>query len=64
MRFDCAVDLGRHRQAAIVMLARWNAKAVPQNNAAATAGAVMTDAIGGSNDSLVTACHSVAIRTL
>jgi hypothetical protein len=40
-RFDCAADRGRHRQAAMMALAMWNANAVPQNDAAATAGAVM-----------------------
>jgi hypothetical protein len=41
-RFEGAADLGRHRQAAMMTLAIWNAKAVPQNNAAETAGAVMS----------------------
>jgi hypothetical protein len=62
--FDCTAILGRHRQAVIMMLTIWNAKAVPQNDAAATAGTVMAHAIGVSNDNVVTVCHSVAIRTL
>jgi hypothetical protein len=40
-RFVRAADLGRHRQAVMMTLAMWTAKAVAQNNAAATAGAVM-----------------------
>jgi hypothetical protein len=35
------VDLGEHRRAATMMLAMWSEKAVPQNNAAATAEDVM-----------------------
>ena len=59
---DFAIGLGRQRQAAIMMLAMWNTLVMPQNIAAATAEAVMSAAIGASNDSVVTACHSVATR--
>src|SRR5262245_37200574 len=41
MRFDGAAALGRHRQAAMIMLAMWSTKAVLQNDAAATAKSVM-----------------------
>jgi hypothetical protein len=39
--FDGAAGLGLHRRAAMMMLAIWNTKAVPQKDAAATAGTVM-----------------------
>jgi hypothetical protein len=47
----------------MTILITWSANAVPQNDAAATAEAVMAHAISASNDSVVTTCHSVAIRT-
>jgi hypothetical protein len=59
---DVTIGFGRQSQAATMMLAMWNTMVVPQNIAAATAEAVMSAAIGASNDSVVTTCHSVATR--